>query len=153
VTAAPAALARAAPPAPQPLDLPPAALSADPCGPCCLSAWDRRMAAQVNALSYGELAVALYASDMPTRRDRSRHDPVQVGAWARQGMERLGPARIMELEARSTRAVLASNEAAFDAVWPNWRRGQAAHDLAYRHLSPAWPTGTCPRHGGPAVTR
>ena len=81
-------------------------------------------------LTYGELAVALYASDMPTAKGSPA--PAEIAAWAGQGLDRLGPARVWELDYRGRRAV--GRDPEYSAVWPSPRRAGAARALAYRYL-------------------
>jgi hypothetical protein len=100
--------------------------------------------ASVAGLSYGELAIALCASDMPTVRhlalDVSDH---QLVAWVCQGSDRLGEDRVRELdeEARGTRihwmeGRLSAPEchAVERRIWGSVRRSELSHGMAYRIL-------------------
>jgi hypothetical protein len=77
-----------------------------------------------------ELAVALYASDMPAQV-RPDTDAGQIEVWAAQGLARLGAARVWRLAFRSQRAAGRGPESR--AIWPSSRRQTAAHDMARRY--------------------
>jgi hypothetical protein len=91
-------------------------------------------------LGYGQLAVALCASDMPNER----LDDVpcgRVAGWARQGVDRLGERRVWELDERSRRLNLAYDAGKISngeytaqtrRIWRSFRRLQRSHDLASR---------------------
>jgi hypothetical protein len=95
----------------------------------------------VLSLSYGEVAVALYVSDMPLQRLAAGHLPTaeQIIALVAQGIARLGVDRIRTIEADSRRRNLAALRGDTDAaartagdLLPDSRRAQRAHDLSFR---------------------
>jgi hypothetical protein len=81
-------------------------------------------------LRYTELAVALYASDMPTSR---REDPSveQVWMFVVQGIERVGVERIREIARESCRLNLREDWAGHARLWPSIRRHDRAHGQAF----------------------
>jgi hypothetical protein len=102
-----------------------------------------RPAATVASLSYGELSVALNASDMP-----GTHAPGvglrQLSAWAQQGLDRLGADTVRRIDQR-TRALAsryesgeltAAERAEYRRMWPSQRRRNTAISHAY-HLTSA----------------
>ncbi len=87
--------------------------------------------ALADELTYGELAVALYASDMPTRRRAAwSAAPDQVAAWAAQGVARLGRARVWQLDYRSRQSALRPGDE-YEAIWPDSRRAGTANGVGY----------------------
>ncbi|MBF8187463.1 hypothetical protein ITP53_17320 [Nonomuraea sp. K274] len=93
-------------------------------------------------LPYGELAVALYASDMPTRRLPARDIALeQVAAWVARGVERLGgEVKVWWLDFQSRQLGIRLSEAGattsqerteYRALWPQPRREDSALSLAY----------------------
>lgn len=105
----------------------------------------------VATLAYGELAVALYASDMPTGAEDEvcartggaggvpagpgrLVDTSQVVFWAGQGVARLGgPAAVARKDREARRAVLRQDWATHGLVWPSPRRADTAWALAWRY--------------------
>jgi hypothetical protein len=83
---------------------------------------------QVRDLPYGELAVALYASSMPTSRAARRNTPAeQIEAWAAEGLELLGAAQVWRLTWRTRNGTGPEHV----AIWPSARREGAAYDMAW----------------------
>ncbi len=83
---------------------------------------------------YSELAVALYASDMPSREPKDAPWTVaQLAAWVRQGAGRLGgDTGVWLVSYSSAQAVLAQDWAAYRVIWPDKRRKQLACHLAHK---------------------
>ncbi|YCK39707.1 hypothetical protein ACNF49_38320 [Actinomadura sp. ATCC 39365] len=87
----------------------------------------------------GQCIVALYASDMPSRRGEWTHE--QLAAWVAQGIERLGGEdRVRELDLLATLIVRTTDWRAgacpedhpeWRRLWPKPRRRLVASDLAY----------------------
>lgn len=94
--------------------------------------------AGLGGLSYGQLAVALSASDMPT--SRQGEVPAEwVVKWARQGVDRLGERGVRELNERSSRINLAlvngeisraEHAALVRQIWGSSQRATRSHDRA-----------------------
>jgi hypothetical protein len=104
--------------------------------------------AGLEPLSSSELAVALCVSDMP---DRCRGDvPLgQIAVWARQGVDRLGVARIKQIDVRARRLVLSGLgddglfapgvAAQLREIWGSQRRQQASTNRAHElRFTTAW---------------
>ncbi|MDI1459450.1 hypothetical protein QEZ54_00565 [Catellatospora sp. KI3] len=102
-----------------------------------------RVLADVSALPYGELAVALCHSPMPDSGLRV-HDisAQQIAQWAMQGVARLGGVKPVETLAqrsrelgirRARRLADADELREYAAMWPSSRRTNMACGLAY-HL-------------------
>jgi hypothetical protein len=99
----------------------------------------------VTRMPYGELAVALYASDMPTPTGSrsARQDPQQIAAWVEQGTARLGGELAVwkrdreEREfngrtANKSRSQLSKQEKAQERLlWPDRRREEYARSCAF----------------------
>jgi hypothetical protein len=97
------------------------------------------------SLTYGEVAIAVHASDMPgTRRAAFGRDLAELVI---QGVARLGMQEIRWRDTVSCAAVLALAAAqdagvsappgacaAYDRLWPSRRRAQLAHDVAFHVL-------------------
>ncbi|MER5647291.1 hypothetical protein [Streptosporangium sp. NPDC002524] len=88
--------------------------------------------AAVLAMPMQEWAVALYASDMPTRR--GDHTPEQTIAWILQGLERLGEVEVWRRDWQS-RKLGATNtpgdESAWRRLWPKPSRLRRAVGQAF----------------------
>jgi hypothetical protein len=86
----------------------------------------------VTGLPYGELAAALYVSDMPTRQRRAASWSLgDLAYWVCQGVVRLGGQRaVWELDYRSRQAVACEDWAAYGLIWPDETRNDCAHDAA-----------------------
>lgn len=96
-------------------------------------------------MSYGELATALNASDMPTVRfgpdDLSGAD---LAAWVSQGTARLGGldqvnslaarSRVLRLRCFQAETATEQERSELRRMWPR-RRATVAHDLAWRFLN------------------
>ncbi|MGP4029175.1 hypothetical protein [Actinomadura sp. 3N407] len=103
--------------------------------------------AGLSGLSYGQLAVALAASDMPDQRQDDV--PAEwLAKWARQGVDRLSVRGVRELDECSIRVNLAfldghltraGHAALVRQMWGSNRRRQLSHDLACR--AGHWPGG------------
>ncbi len=102
----------------------------------------RHKAAPVRALPYDELAVALYASPMPTASKYGTVSAEQIETWAAEGLARLGAVQVWRLSFRSRHGTGPEHR----AIWPSPRRATTAHSLAFRYLSAReaeghpWPT-------------
>lgn len=122
--------------------------------------------ADVATLRYGELAVALYAADIPTPGTTSLSAP-EAERLVVQGVTRLGLARVRAIDRDSRRlaaAIMAGWEQGLDTtgweserlrLWPSPRREDAALGLAWSIVlarsgpsRPVSPAGTDP--GGDA---
>jgi hypothetical protein len=81
---------------------------------------------------YNELAIALYASDIPSKEPQETPwAPGQLATWVRQGVDRLGgDPGVWLVSYSSAQAVLAQNWAAYRVIWPDKRRKQLAYRLA-----------------------
>jgi hypothetical protein len=92
----------------------------------------------VYGLSYGELAIVLYAADVATRALRRTLDRIALIEWATQGLAVLGRDLVWWTDYRSRhiggRLDRATTEmrAEYDRLWPDARRAQAAWDAAGR---------------------
>lgn len=73
--------------------------------------------ARLRSLSNGERALALAASDMPTRITGDDVDDAAVWAWIAQGYARLGPALLAELDQFSRRVAATPPRRAGDPAW------------------------------------
>jgi hypothetical protein len=98
-------------------------------------------------LDYGELAVALYFSDMPSRRpSRVAITAEQILALVVQGVERLGVARVRAVAKEYRRHAIAETQPGYAVLGPsplpNDRRDACAHALAWRLMSDVlgWPS-------------
>lgn len=88
--------------------------------------------AEVISRPYGELAAALYASDMPTAKTRTAPTTAQLTTWVRQGLDRLGgDAAAWHLCQQARTAVQAKNWSAYQRIWSSKSRSARAHNLAY----------------------
>ncbi|HEY2579498.1 MAG TPA: hypothetical protein VGI74_24575 [Streptosporangiaceae bacterium] len=92
----------------------------------------------MSGLSASELAVALYASDVPLRNRRDLDVPVgQLTAWAAQGLARLGAGLIWWRDYRTRQIngkdqLSDSDRAEHKQMWPSARRERLANDAAWR---------------------
>ena len=94
-------------------------------------------ATAVFGLTYGELAVVLYAADAPTRAMRGV-PRLELIEWAAQGLARTGRELAWSTDYRSrwlggsaTRWT-AAERAEYTQMWPSIARDRAAHDCAAR---------------------
>ncbi|MGJ6968771.1 hypothetical protein ACSDR0_43390 [Streptosporangium sp. G11] len=90
--------------------------------------------AAILAMPNGEWAMALYASDMPTRR--GDHTAEQIAAWIVQGVERLGgEVAVWQRSQEFAKALDIRDQAKRSAAWkrlfPKPRREDRARGLAY----------------------
>lgn len=83
---------------------------------------------------YGELAAALYASDMPAREQEGEPwTNAQLVAWVRQGIDRLGGDQgVWHADHRSRQARLDGDWRTYDRLWPDHSREELALSLANR---------------------
>lgn len=92
-------------------------------------------ATAVFGLSYGELAVVLYASDAPTRALRSMPRDELIG-WGAQGLARIGAELAWWTDYRSRRLGgydgqwTAEMDAEYTRMWPRQGRAVASRDAA-----------------------
>jgi hypothetical protein len=98
----------------------------------------------VFGLTYGELAVALYASDLPTRAMRGV-PRLELIEWAAQGLDRIGAELAWWTDYRSRRiggceTWSAGQRAEYTRMWPNAPRARAAYDGASRLTGIGGPT-------------
>jgi hypothetical protein len=99
-------------------------------------------------LPYGELAVALYASDAPPSALRDQRTG-QLIEWAAQGLARLGSEltwwhcyRTRRYNGTPGRKLTAADHAEHARMWPRARRIAPAYDAAFRVAFPIegeWP--------------
>ncbi|GAA1981409.1 hypothetical protein GCM10009799_03130 [Nocardiopsis rhodophaea] len=100
-------------------------------------------------LHFGELTVALAASDMPVLNDGAPVSVDQISQWARQGLIRLGEPLVTWMS-YLTRARSAGGPVEwrhtreYRDIWGSDRREQIASNLAFRYLNfrpGPWPSG------------
>jgi hypothetical protein len=113
----------------------------------------------VHDLTYTELAIALNASGIHPQRFRSA-EPVQLMAWAAQGLALLGIDRVRRYDRRTRHLNIlvldhcasAHDQAEYTRMWPHGSKAvQSCHDAAYRvyfasTAGPASHTNPYPLH-------
>jgi hypothetical protein len=88
-------------------------------GPVTVTTAREALISQVRELPYGELAVALYASSMPTSRAaRGNLTAEQIETWAAEGLAQLGAVQVWRLTWRTRKGASPEHE----AIWPSARR-------------------------------